>query len=158
MRQGMMDVLAMGAEVYRLVFLLPLAQAYGTMGQVEEGLQTLVEARTMLEATGQRYQETELYCLMGALRLQQAGTDESQADACFQRALAIARSQEAKAWELRAATSLARLWQSQGKHQDAYDLLAPVYDWFTEGFDTADLREAKQLLDELSTGRASPTA
>ncbi len=76
--------------------------------------------------------------------------DASQAETCFHQALDIARSQQAKSWELRAATSLARLWQSQGKRQDAYDLLAPVYGWFTEGFDTADLKDAKALLEELS--------
>ncbi len=81
--------------------------------------------------------------------LHHATPDVSQAESCFQQALAIARDQEAKSWELRAATSLARLWQSQGKRQAAYDLLAPVYEWFTEGFDTADLKDAKALLGEL---------
>jgi predicted ATPase/class 3 adenylate cyclase len=149
MRQGMTEVLTMGAELYKPPFLIPLAEAYGTMGQVEEGLQTLAEARTVLEATGQRFYEAELYRLKGALRLQQADPDVPQAEACFQQALAIARRQEAKSWELRAATSLARLWQSQGKRQEAHDLLGPVYGWFTEGFDTADLVDAKVLLDEL---------
>jgi predicted ATPase/class 3 adenylate cyclase len=149
MRQGMTDVLTMGAEVYRLTFLLSLAESHSTGGQVAEGLQTLAEARTVLEATGQRYYEAELYRLMGALRLQQAAQDAPQAEACFQQALAIARRQEAKSLELRAATSLARLWQSQGKRQEAHDLLALVYGWFTEGFDTADLLEAKALLHEL---------
>jgi predicted ATPase len=149
MRQGMTEVLTMGAELYRLQLLLPLAEAYGTMGQVAEGLQTLAEARVVLEATGQRFYEAELYRLMGALQLQQADPDASQAEACFQQALAVARRQEARSWELRAATSLARLWQSQGKRQEAYDLLAPVYGWFTEGFDTADLQEAKALLEAL---------
>ncbi len=78
----------------------------------------------------------------------------SQAGTCFQQALDIARNQQAKSWELRAATSLARLWQSQDKRQDAYDLLAPVYEWFTEGFDTADLKDAKALLGELSEGQS----
>ena len=87
--------------------------------------------------------------LQGELLLQQAIPDVSQAASCFHQALDLARSQQAKSWELRAATSLARLWQSQDKRQDAYDLLAPVYGWFTEGFDTADLQEAKALLDEL---------
>jgi predicted ATPase len=82
--------------------------------------------------------------------LHQAVPDAAQAEACFQQALAIARHQEAKAWELRAATSLAHLWQSQDKRQDAYDLLAPVYNWFTEGFDTADLQEARELLAALT--------
>jgi len=83
------------------------------------------------------------------LLLQQAVPDAAQAEACFQQALDVARHQQAKSWELRAATSLARLWQSQDKRQDAYDLLAPVYEWFTEGFDTADLQEATALLEEL---------
>jgi predicted ATPase len=80
---------------------------------------------------------------------QQAVPDTAQAEACFQQALDVARQQQAKSFELRAATSLTRLWQSQGKRQEAYDLLAPVYHWFTEGFDTADLQDAKALLDEL---------
>jgi len=84
------------------------------------------------------------------LLVQRTAPDEPQAERCFHQALSVARSQQAKSWELRTATSLARLWQSQGKRQDAYDLLAPVYGWFTEGFDTADLQEAKALLKELS--------
>ncbi len=83
--------------------------------------------------------------------LRQAVPDASQAETCFHAALDVARAQQAKSWELRAATSLARLWQSQDKRQDAYDLLAPVYGWFTEGFDTADLKEAKSLLEKLSS-------
>jgi predicted ATPase len=102
-----------------------------------------------LETTGQRYPEAELYWLEGALWLQQAGADAPQAEACFQQALSVARHQQAKSWELRAATSLARLWQAQGKRQEAYDLLAPVYEWFTEGFDTADVQDAKALLETL---------
>jgi hypothetical protein len=101
---------------------------------------------------------TARYYIQGTVLRPQADPDVAQAEACFQQALTIARHQEAKSWELRAATSLARLWQAQGKRQEAHDLLAPVYAWFTEGFDTADLREAKQLLDELSTGKTSPTA
>jgi predicted ATPase len=84
------------------------------------------------------------------LLLQQAVPDAAQAETCFHQALDIARQQQAKSWELRAATSLARLWQSQDKGQDAYELLAPIYGWFTEGFDTADLQEAKALLGELA--------
>ena len=92
----------------------------------------------------------ELSRLKGALLLRQAVPDVPQAEACFQQALAVARRQQAKSWELRAAMSLARLWQSQGKRAEAYELLAPVYGWFTEGFDTADLQEAKTLLEELA--------
>ena len=97
-----------------------------------------------------RYYAAELSRLKGALLLQQAVPDAAQAEACFHQALDVARQQQAKSWELRAATSLARLWQSQDKRQDAYDLLAPVYEWFTEGFDTADLQEAQALLEEVS--------
>ncbi len=91
-----------------------------------------------------------MYRLQGNLRLHQAPPDVAEAEGSFHQALDIARHQQAKSLELRAATSLARLWQSQNKRQDAYDLLAPVYEWFTEGFDTADLIDAKTLLDELS--------
>jgi predicted ATPase len=103
-----------------------------------------------VEHTGERYYEAEVYRLKGALLLRQAAPDRSQAEACFQQALTVARHQEAKLLELRATMSLARLWQQQGKRQDAYDLLAPAYGWFTEGFDTADLQEAKALLDTLA--------
>jgi predicted ATPase len=91
----------------------------------------------------------EAHRLKGELLLRQPAPDAAQVEACFQQALAIARSQQAKSWELRAATSLARLWQHQGKRDEAHELLAPVYDWFTEGFDTADLQGAKALLEEL---------
>ena len=107
-----------------------------------------------MNKTGARYSESELHQCKGRLLLQQAIPDEKQAEACFHQALDIARNQQAKSWELRAATSLARLCQSQDKRQDAYDLLAPVYNWFTEGFDTADLQEAKALLNELSEGQS----
>ena len=109
----------------------------------------LAEATAQIDRTEERYREAEVYLLKGELLLQQPMPDTAQAEACLQQALDIARRQEAKSWELRAATSLTRLWQSQGKRQEATDLLAPVYGWFTEGFDTADLQEAKVLLDEL---------
>jgi len=101
----------------------------------------------------ERFWEAELHRLQGEL-LQQAARGTSHAaltpEACFGQALAIARRQQAKAWELRAATSLARLWQRQGQRTEAYELLAPVYGWFTEGFDTADLQDAKTLLEALA--------
>jgi len=97
--------------------------------------------------------EAELHRLRGELLLQHVGAQLGEAVACFLQALTVARRQKAKSLELRAATSLAQLWQSQDKRQDAYDLLAPVYHWFIEGFDTADLQEAKALLDELKDGR-----
>jgi predicted ATPase len=133
----------------RPLFLILFAEAAGHAGQVEEGLRLLTEALAVLEASGRGDVLAEAYRLQGALLLRQAIPDTAQAEACFQQALAIARRQQAKSWELRAATSLARLWQQQGKRAEAYDLLAPIYGWFTEGFDTADLQEAKALLEEL---------
>ena len=104
----------------------------------------------LMDKTQERYYEAEIHRLTGTLLLQQTGVEVDKAEACFHQALAIARCQEAKALELRAATSLATLWQSQDKRKEAYDLLDPVYEWFTEGFDTADLQEAKLLLAELA--------
>src|SRR5262249_51794688 len=120
-----------------------------TMGQPEAGLAALAEALTLVETTGERWYEAEIYRLKGALLVQQNTANQAEAETCFHHALDIARNQQAKSFELRAATSLARLWQQQGKRQEAHGLLAPVYQWFTEGFDTADLKEAKALLDEL---------
>ena len=126
-----------------------LAEAYGKLGRVEEGLTILAEALSAVDDTGEHFYEAELYRLKGAFLLQRSSNNQPEAETCFQYALTIAQSQGAKAWELRTATSLARLWQHQGKIQEARDLLAPVYAWFTEGFDTPDLQEAKTLLDEL---------
>ena len=102
-----------------------------------------------MDQNGQRFVEAELHRLEGELLRHQTDPEVSQVASCFLQALDVARQQQAKSLELRAATSLARLWQQQGKRQDAYELLAPVYGWFTEGFDTADLQDAKALLDEL---------
>jgi predicted ATPase len=99
---------------------------------------------------GERYYEAELHRLKGQLLLQSAVSDVARAETYFHQALTLARRQQAKSLELRAAMSLARLWQQQGKRQDAHDLLAPVYHWFTEGFDTADLQDAKALLAALA--------
>ena len=98
---------------------------------------------------GERWYEGERYRLKGDLLLALSVDHQAQAEACFQQALAVARDQQARSWELRAAMSLSRLWQQQGKQAEAHALLAPIYGWFTEGFDTTDLREAKALLDEL---------
>ena len=108
-----------------------------------------MEALALVDTTGERWYEPELYRLKGALLLQQHSNNQAEAEDCFHQAINIAQSQQAKSFELRAATSLARLWQQQGQRQEAYDLLAPIYGWFTEGFDTADLQEAKTLLEEL---------
>ncbi len=158
MRQGVADVLATENRMAPPALLPVLAEALGALGQVDAGLHMVAEALELTEQTEARWYEAETHRIKGALMLRQAVPDAAQAETCFQQALDIARRQEAKSWELRAATSLARLWQSQGKRQDAYDLLAPVYEWFTEGFDTVDLIEAKPLLDELCTESIPPMA
>ena len=110
----------------------------------------LAEALTLMDKTGEHLYEAEIYRLKGALLLQQSPDNSPEAQACFQHALDVARAQQARSLELRAATSLARLWQQQGQRHAARQLLAEVYNWFTEGFDTADLREAGALLHELA--------
>jgi class 3 adenylate cyclase/predicted ATPase len=145
-QQGMMDYRATGSEVGRPYFLALLAEAHGTIGEPEAGLTTLTEALTLVDTTGERWYESELYRLKGELLLHQNSDNQAEAETCFHHAISIAQSQQAKSWELRAAASLAKLWQQQGKRQEAHDLLAPVYNWFTEGFDTADLKDAKALL------------
>ena len=110
----------------------------------------LTEALALVDKTGERWYAPELHRLKGELLLQQSSDKQAEAETCFHHALDIARSQQAKSLELRAATSLARLWHQQGKRQEAHDLLAPVYGWFTEGFDTPDLQEAKELLEVLA--------
>jgi predicted ATPase len=149
-RQGMAVVLATGQALFRPLHLVLLAEAVGHTGQVVEGLHLLAEVLTVLEAHRQGDMLAEVYRLRGELLLRQSVPDAAQADACFQQALVIARRQQAKSWELRAAMSLSRLWQQQGKRAEAYELLAPIYGWFTEGFDTADLREAKALLEAVT--------
>jgi predicted ATPase len=153
MHQGMMAWRATGAEQARSYWLALLAEAHNVIGQPEAGLTVLAEALVHVEHTGERYYEAEIHRLIGVLLLQQSSDNQAEAEICFHQAIAIAQSQQAKSWELRATTSLARLWQQQGKRQQAHDLLAPVYGWFTEGFDTADLLEAKALLDVLSESR-----
>ncbi len=130
-----------------------MAEAYGKDEQVEEGLSTVAEALACVERTEERFYEAELYRLQGQLLLQQSPDNATEAEACFHRALDVSRNQAAKSWELRAAISLARLWEQQGKTGEAQELLAPVYNWFTEGFDTADLKDAQALLDELAAGQ-----
>jgi TOMM system kinase/cyclase fusion protein len=149
MQQGMATLRAIGVGV-----LLPrdhtmLAEAYGENGQAEEGLRLLAEALTTADYQGMHLWEPELYRVKGELLLRQRVPSAQEAESCFRQALDIARRQEAKALELRAAMSLARLWQHQGKRDEARALLAPIYGWFTEGFDTADLQDAKALLDTI---------
>ncbi|WP_143301269.1 hypothetical protein [Candidatus Entotheonella palauensis] len=144
--------MATGSKLFQPNFLSMLAGAYGEAGDLEKGLSLLAKALTLIDntETGSYFNKAELYRLKGVLLLKQAVPDVSQTEVCFYQALDIARHQKAKSWELRAATCLARLWQQQGKHREARELLAPVYGWFSEGFDTADLQEAKHLLGELS--------
>ncbi len=150
LHQGLAAYWAAGAEPERTYWLALLAEAHGTVGQAEEGLGLLREALVVVEKSGAHHWEAELYRLKGELLLHQTVPDAQHAEACFCQALATARRQQAKSLELRAAMSLARLWQRQGKRAEACQMLAEVYGWFTEGFDTADLQEAKALLDALT--------
>ena len=125
-----------------------LVQALAACGRHDEGLAALRQATALVEETGERYVEAEIHRLEGNLLL--ATDDTAAAEACYLRALAVARAQEARSLELRAACDLARLWAECGDRARAAELLAPVYGWFTEGFDTADLKEAKALLDGLA--------
>src|SRR5262245_57389870 len=120
------------------------------MEQPEAGLTRLAEALPLAATTGARWYGPAMYSLKSALLLQQSSDNQADAETCFHKALDIARNQQAKCFELRTATPLAKLWQQQGKRQEAQDLLVPMYNWFTEGFDTADLKDAKALLDELA--------
>jgi predicted ATPase len=149
-RQGIAAWRATGAALDVPYFYTLLADISAHLGPTEEGLQALAEAHTLVEQHEERFWEAEVCRLRGALLLLQPGTPQAEAEAWLRRALDVARRQEAKSLELRAAMSLGRLWQQQGKRQEAYDLLAPIYHWFSEGFDTADLQDARALLAELS--------
>ena len=169
MREGLAAYQATGTELMRPHFLALLAEALAKARHVEEGLRILEEALAVVHRNGERYYQAELYRLKGELLLMQAtgrgrlasgyrwkrcgrgrAPAVAQAEACFNQSIKIAQQQKAKSWELRAVMSLARLYQNQGKQKEARSLLAQIYDRFTEGFDTLDLREAKALLDELS--------
>jgi TOMM system kinase/cyclase fusion protein len=149
MHQALTAYLATGAAVRRPYYLALLAEPYGKVGKTSEGLAVLTEALTLVHQSGEHWWESELHRLRGELGLRQSGRDV-EVEACFHQALEVARRQQAKSLELRAAMGLSRLWQQQGKRKHAHELLAPVYGWFTEGFDTADLREATALLEQLS--------
>jgi predicted ATPase len=148
--QGLTAWRATGAELARPYWLALLTEAHGILGKPEAGLAVLADALTLVETSGERWYEAELHRLKGVLLLQQHLDKQAEAETCFQQAIATAQNQQAKSLELRATTSLARLWQQQGKRQEAHDLLVPVYNYFTEGFDTADLQEAKALLEALT--------
>jgi predicted ATPase len=153
MREGIAGVLRIGAHVRVPIFLAAVADVCEKTRRTAEGLAAVNEALALADASGQHYWTAELHRLKGALVLQ--GGDRSGAEASFREALAVARRQGAKSLELRAAMSASRLWARDGKPGDAHDLLADVYAWFTEGFDTADLRAAEALLTELRAA-ASP--
>jgi predicted ATPase len=127
-----------------------LAKAHADIGQFDDAWLHIGEAMTVVVATDERWAEAELYRVAGEIALRLPQRDEIRAGTYFDRALAVARQQQAKSWELRAAMSMARLWRDQGKWDEARGLLAPLYGWFTEGFDTHDLKEAKALLEELA--------
>ncbi len=162
MRQGIAFYQATGAVGEAPYLCALLAEAYGKAGQAQEGLLILEEALTAVQNHELLVYEGELSRLKGELVLTQAEMSVSErqtsvaasvvgeVETCFRHALNLAQRQQARSLELRAVMSLARLWQQQGKRDDAHELLAPVYGWFTEGFDTADLKEAKALLNELS--------
>jgi predicted ATPase len=149
MRQGIAAWRATGAELQRPYYLALLAEAHGKAGQADEGLRVLAEALSAVHTTGERQHEAEIYRLKGELLLQQDVPDEQEAESCFRQAVDVAHQQQAKSFELRAAMSLSRLWQQQGKCAEARQLLEPIYGWFTEGFNTTDLLEARALLEEL---------
>ncbi len=155
-KQALASLRANGVTMAITQSLVMLGEVFGKAGRYAEGLETIAEALALVEHTGERFWEAELWRIKGELLLQaaasnsQASRAQAEAEGCYHQALEIARRQSAKAWELRAATSLARLWQQQGKTAEARQMLAEIYGWFTEGFDTADLKQAKELLDELS--------
>jgi predicted ATPase len=148
MREGMAAHQSRGVQCYLSGTLRSLAEAQAKAGQPEEALTTLAEAFAFVEQTDERHWEAELYRLRAELLLMQG--DEAGVEASLQKAVEVARRQQAKSWELRATVSLCRLWQEQGRMDEAHQMLAEIYGWFTEGFDTPDLQEAKALLEELS--------
>jgi predicted ATPase len=149
-RDGMAASEATGARVCTPLFLTLLAEALALAGKIEEGLAALDHALATAAVSGERGWNAEIHRLRGELTTRLPQTDPAKAEESFRTALAIAREQSTRGYELRAATSLARLWLKQGRRGEACDLLAPVYAWFTAGFDTADLKEAAALLAELT--------
>jgi predicted ATPase len=142
---------ATGATVWTPLHMSFLANAHARLGQLDDARRCIDEAVTTVETTKETWFDAEVNRIAGEIALTSPQRDEAKAEVYFERALAVARAQQAKSWELRAAMSMARLWRDQGKRDAARDLLALVYGWFTEGFDTLDLREANALLGELSS-------
>jgi predicted ATPase len=148
LQQGVAALRAQGAGIWLPFRCTMLAEVFDLLGNTKEGLQSLAEAQTLMDETEERWWEAEIYRLQGTLLWRNSMAPPAEVETWLRRAVDVARRQEAKSLELRAATSLARLWQGQGKPAKAHDLLAPVYNWFTEGFDAPDLKEAKALLEE----------
>jgi predicted ATPase len=146
---GITEIRSTGAQRSIPLYLSYLARAYAELGQFDDAWRSIDEAMKVVETTKESQCEAEVHRVAGEVALNSHEPDAAKAQAHFERAIAIAREQQAKSWELRATTSLARLWQGQGRCSEAHDRLAPIYGWFTEGFDTADLKEAGALLDEL---------
>ena len=140
----------MGAYARRSYFLGLLAEVSLCAGECEKGLEAISEGLDLVRTNGERWWQAELHRLQGELLLTHRANSQTRACSCFERALDISRQQKARSLELRAAMSLARLWRDQGRRAAAHDVLAPIYGWFTEGFDTADLKDAKALLDEVA--------
>jgi predicted ATPase len=148
-KDGISAYQAIGATLILVQEWPRLARAYADLGRFDEAWRSIREGTSLIETTGETWCEAEVYRVAGEIALKSPEHDVAKATAYFERALTVARRQQAKSWELRTAMSMARLWRDQGKRDEARDLLAPVYGWFTEGFDTLDLKEAKKLLDEL---------
>jgi predicted ATPase len=140
-----------GSRVYLPIFLSHLSGAHAELGQFDDAWRCITEAMTAVETTKERWYEAEIHRVTGEIALKLPQLDSLQAETYFERALTVARAQQAKSWELRAAMSTARLWHDQGMQEKARDLLASLYGWFTEGFDTRDLKEAKALLHALAS-------
>ena len=147
---GMTSLRSTGASLYEPWHLWHLAMAYAELGQPNDARRCIDDAIDKVERSKEKWCEAEVYRIAGEIALKSPAPDPEKAEAYFERALAVARQQQAKSWELRATMSMARLWRDQGKRDEARELLAPVFGWFTEGFDTLDLKEAKLLLDELA--------
>jgi predicted ATPase len=148
--RGMAAYRATGSQTWLPYFLALQVETYAQAKRLDDGLVSLAEAFAIVDKTEERCWLAELNRIKGELLLVVSPDNRAEAESCFSQALDIARRQQAKSWELRAAISLARFWRDQGKRVQARGLLAPIYSWFTEGFDTADVKEAKALLDELS--------
>jgi predicted ATPase len=150
MREGINELRSIGTSFSLLSLFAGLADACAQCGNVDEGLAVVEEGLALMRTGGEYFSLPEIHCIKGKLLLARSVNDTGAAEAAFGEALSIARAQQAKSLELRAATCMARLWRDQGTVRQASELLAPAFGWFTEGFDTHDLKEAKALLEELA--------